>query len=82
MQYLTHLRAVKLRQNSRKRLRYNQLFAVFALMYAPGHKNIFRRNNKVEKSEMPKIFPAQTDEDFDITKTLFVEYVFMELKLV
>ena len=51
-------------------------------MYAPGHKNIFRRNKNIEKSGMPKIFPAQTDEDFDITKTLFVEYVFMELKLV
>ena len=43
-------------------------------MYAPGHKNIFRMNKKAEKSEMPKIFQAKTDEDFDIAKKLFVEY--------
>ncbi len=43
-------------------------------MFAPGHKNIFRVNKKVEKSEMPKIFPAQTDKDYEIAKKLLVEY--------
>jgi ribosomal protein S18 acetylase RimI-like enzyme len=44
-------------------------------MFAPGHKNIFRENNKVEKSGMPKIFPAQTTEDFETARKLLVEYV-------
>ncbi len=54
-------------------------------MFVPGQKNIFRVNRKIEKSGMSKIFPAQTNEDFETAKKLFVEYadaVFMELKLV
>ena len=43
-------------------------------MYVHGHKNIFRVNGKVVKNGMSKIFPAQTDEDFEIAKKLFVEY--------
>jgi hypothetical protein len=31
-------------------------------------------NRKIEKSGMSKIFPAQTDEDFETAKKLFVEY--------
>jgi len=43
-------------------------------MFARGHKNIFCENKKAEKSGMSKIFPAQTDEDYEITKKLLVEY--------
>jgi ribosomal protein S18 acetylase RimI-like enzyme len=43
-------------------------------MFARGHKNIFRVNKKVEKSDMLEIFPAKTDEDFEIAKKLLVEY--------
>ncbi len=64
-------------------------------MFAPGHKSIFRVNRKIEKNGMSKIFPAQTNEDFETAKKLFVEFkqtspyrynpiedaVFMELKL-
>lgn len=43
-------------------------------MYVHGHKNIFHLNKKVKKFKMLKIFPAQTDEDFETAKKLFVEY--------
>lgn len=43
-------------------------------MFARGHKNIFRVNKKVEKNRLLKIIPAQTEEDYDIAKKLFIEY--------
>ncbi len=43
-------------------------------MFARGRKNIFRVTKKVKKFKMLKIFPAQTDEDFEIAKKLLVEY--------
>ena len=43
-------------------------------MFAHGHKNIFRMNKKVKQSKMLKIFPAKTEQDFDIAKKLLVEY--------
>jgi len=46
----------------------------FASTYAPGHKNIFHKNKIVEKNWMLKIYPAQTEEDFEVTKKLLVEY--------
>ena len=43
-------------------------------MFARGRKNIFLGYVKADKSTMLKIFPAQTDKDFEITKNLLVEY--------
>ena len=46
----------------------------FVSMFAPGQKNIFRVSKKAEINGMPKIFPAQTDEDFKAAKKLLIEY--------
>jgi putative acetyltransferase len=43
-------------------------------MFARGRKNIFLGNAKADKSTMLKIFPAKTNEDFEIAKKLLIEY--------
>lgn len=43
-------------------------------MFARGHKNIFQVNKRIKKNRMPKIVPAKTKEDYEIAKTLLVEY--------